>query len=348
MQEINLLRDSRGRFYDFSPPQRIFLLIFLGFLLLSELTWLVVLFQQKLKSVSFQVASSDNQVLAAETTSFANLLPTPFPQKPNQEEFQHAEQEIVKISSTPLRLIFQTKQENLEQVLDSFQIKNLLATSVWGKEVLVVLNPQNLDQVVADLAQKIDRESKIEVFGQAHLALDRQLNQVQLKQILRDELLRRQQGLIPQAEIDITSLVQEFPGSDGQLAHKYLEVDLSQQKLYQWENGQLVGNRIISTGKYGPTPVGIHQIMNKAVNAWSPPAQVWTPFWMAYSYNPDLQAYLGFHELPYWEGPHGEKIRRSFDTLGVPVTGGCIQLNIGEAEEVFNWAEVEMVVFIHE
>lgn len=161
-------------------------------------------------------------------------------------------------------------------------------------------------------------------------------------------LIRKEDGtpavLAPQR---LPAAVLELPGTYGNLAEKYLEVDKSLQKLFQWEKGALVGIYVISTGKFNPTPSGEFKIMNKYQLAWSNIAQVWMPFWMAFTFDKNVGAYLGFHELPYWK-VNGQIVRRPFDTLGEPVTGGCIQLNIGEAEKIFAWAEPGMLVVIHE
>lgn len=344
MHEINLLHDSRGRFYDFPRAQRVLLLILLylsvgGIGVLSG-QLLVKIFRQK----PIAAATETTQVYPSPPL----LEATPTPQEPSAEQFQQAEEKIGKIAQVPIKLVFKTKSENIEEVFESEQIKSFLKTSIWENQVLVVINNENFDQTISEFAQKIDRKSKIELPDKVYEGEDRVLDQLQLEQILRDEIFGRREGRDPCGEFDITHLVPERPGSDGDLADKYLEVDLSQQRLYRWEGGKVVGKHIISTGKYGPTPRGLHKIKNKALKAWSPPAQVWMPFWMAYAYNPNLGAYLGFHELPYWEGASGEKIRRPFDTLGTPVTGGCIQLNIGDAEEVYNWTEIGIPVLIHE
>lgn len=343
MEQINLLNDSRGWKFSLSRPQKICFSLLSYFLIggsslligafLGNFIWHNHFLQQK------------PVVAAAYTTSPA---PTLIPQGPSFGQLQSAQEEIERISRTPIKLTYQTKLEKIEEILAPEKIKSFLATSIWGNQVLVVINNQNFESTLAGLAQKINRESHFEIKGRSYQVIDRELDLAKLAQILRDELLRRQSEFSPQTEFDITSLVIEKPATDGKLTSKYLEVDLSQQKLYRWEKGKVAGQHIISTGKYGPTPVGLHKIMNKAQNAWSPPAQVWTPFWMAYSFNPNLGAYLGFHELPYWDNPDGERIRRPFDTLGVPVTGGCIQLNIGEAEEVYNWTEIGTPVLIHE
>jgi len=41
-------------------------------------------------------------------------------------------------------------------------------------------------------------------------------------------------------------------------------------------------------------------------------------------------------------------IRRGLDQLGQPVSHGCVRLNINDAEEVYNWAEIKTDIFIHD
>ncbi len=60
------------------------------------------------------------------------------------------------------------------------------------------------------------------------------------------------------------------------------------------------------------------------------------PFWMNF-----YRGY-GIHELPYW--PNG--YREGEDHLGMPVSHGCVRLGIGNAEKLFNWAEIGIPVYI--
>jgi lipoprotein-anchoring transpeptidase ErfK/SrfK len=99
---------------------------------------------------------------------------------------------------------------------------------------------------------------------------------------------------------------------------------------------------------YYPTPPGHYQILNKAKNAFSDIYYVYMPYWMAFYLDPKINAYLGIHELPYWVTNDGQQIRRPRDFLGSPHTGGCISLDVGIAEKVYNWAEVGTKVEIYE
>jgi len=120
---------------------------------------------------------------------------------------------------------------------------------------------------------------------------------------------------------------------------KYIEVDISDQRLYCWENGQLVGNFLVSTGKPSmPTPLGQFSILSKSRLAYSKRYRLYMPYW-----NQFTTAGHGIHELPYWPGGR----REGSNHLGRRVSHGCIRLGIGPAEFVYNWAPVGTPVIIH-
>lgn len=137
------------------------------------------------------------------------------------------------------------------------------------------------------------------------------------------------------------------PNTEGTLAHRYIEVDISQQKLYTFADGQLVKTYRVSTGKDYPTPTGEFTILNKTPLGFSNIYDVWMPWWMGFSYSNDLHAYFGFHELPY-ALTDGNKIQRPRDFIGVPNTGGCVALDVGEAKEVYQFADIGTKVVIYQ
>lgn len=136
------------------------------------------------------------------------------------------------------------------------------------------------------------------------------------------------------------------PNTNGQNAQKYLEIDISQQRIYLFENKTLISTHNISTGKYFPTPTGEFKILNKALNAYSDIYHVWMPYWMAFYYHPQVNAYFGIHELPYWVSQDGQKIQRPRSFIGTPNTGGCVALDINVAEDVYNFVDIGTPVYI--
>lgn len=125
----------------------------------------------------------------------------------------------------------------------------------------------------------------------------------------------------------------------GLYAGKYIEVDLSTQQLFQMEGSQLVATRRVSTGKWSmPTPVGTFSINSKNPRAYSSTYDLYMPYWMAF-----IGSKYGLHELPEWADGRKE----GQNHLGVPVSHGCIRLGVGDAGQVYDWAEIGTPVVIH-
>jgi len=137
----------------------------------------------------------------------------------------------------------------------------------------------------------------------------------------------------------------QVPNTDGSKAHKYIEVDISQQKLYLFEHGILKRSYSVSTGLEYPTPTGTFYIYNKNPNAYSSIYHVWMAYWLGFYLDPHLKASIGIHELPYWY-VSGVKKFRPRDFIGSPHTGGCIALDIGKAQEVYMFADIGTPVYI--
>ncbi len=136
------------------------------------------------------------------------------------------------------------------------------------------------------------------------------------------------------------------PTSQGEHATKYVEVDISQQKLYLFVGGSLLKTYTISTGLDYPTPVGEFYILNKAPLAFSGIYNAWMPYWMAFAYAGDVGAYLGFHEKAYTHLEKGQKIYAHDREIGDKLTGGCIALAEGDAQDLYLHSDVGMLVRI--
>jgi len=127
---------------------------------------------------------------------------------------------------------------------------------------------------------------------------------------------------------------QVSPNSSGKL----IDVDLSEQKLRLYQDGELIVEYSASTGKsLMPTPTGNFQILSKEENHWSSKYGLYMPY--ALNFYGDYY----IHELPYWPGGY----REGEEHLGTPVSHGCVRVGIGAAETVYNFAEIGTEVVIH-
>jgi len=120
---------------------------------------------------------------------------------------------------------------------------------------------------------------------------------------------------------------------------KWVEVDLSDQRLNMKKGGTTVGTFLVSTGKWYPTPKG----------EW----RIWTK--LRYTRMRGGSKALGtFYDLPnvpytmyYYRGYgiHGAYWHNNF---GQPMSHGCVNMKPEEAGIVFNWANVGTRVVVHQ
>jgi lipoprotein-anchoring transpeptidase ErfK/SrfK len=123
---------------------------------------------------------------------------------------------------------------------------------------------------------------------------------------------------------------------------KRIVISTAEQRMRVYENDALLYDWAVSTGLAGsPTYTGEFQVLSKEENAYASQWDLWMPHFIAV-YRAGGDVYNGIHALPIlssgqrlWEG-----------ALGSPASYGCIILGIQEAETLYNWAEVGVLVTI--
>lgn len=250
----------------------------------------------------------------------------------NETEVESYNQQLSQVMAETVNLFYENGHQVIAQ-LNVSDLRNLLRISYdqSSRKLSVWVDEQVLEQKTKELSEQLD------------LSYDLQFDQNHLKQSLVSLINTRFNGY--DSNYIYVRLIDK-PNTNGDEAEQYIEIDLSQQKMYLWENEQNIAIYRISSGLYYPTPPGRYQILNKANNAYSYIYNVWMPFWMAFSLDPQVNAYLGIHELPYWIDQAGQEIRRPRDFIGSPHTGGCVSLDVGEAKQVYDWAQVGTPVLI--
>lgn len=122
--------------------------------------------------------------------------------------------------------------------------------------------------------------------------------------------------------------------------YKWIEIDLSAQRLYAYENGNMIYNFLISSGKWNKTPTGRFQIWIKlrATKMEGGRKELGTyyylpnvPYVMFFT-NVSVPKYLGY-------GIHGTYWHSNF---GHPMSHGCINMKTEEAELLYYWAGPEL------
>lgn len=218
--------------------------------------------------------------------------------------------------------------------LTSDELKSVLGARVTPKGTSFTINidEKKLQQVLSEKNKNLfpNQEKQMNATSITH----------DIKSLLQDRL----KGTVSDT---ILAEVTGKANTHGEIAQKYIEIDISQQKMFLWNDGKNIAIHAISTGLYYPTPTGSFKILNKATNAFSDIYRVWMPYWMAIYLDPKINAYIGIHELPYWITGSGQQIRRPRDFLGSPHTGGCISLDIGIAKQVQDWSDIGMPVRVY-
>jgi len=120
---------------------------------------------------------------------------------------------------------------------------------------------------------------------------------------------------------------------------KYVDIDISSQRLTLFQDGKSNGSYPISSGSASfPTPHGVFKINGKTTNAFSAKYNLYMPYWMAF-----VGSLYGIHELP--EYANGYKEGQEY--LGQAVSHGCVRLGVGAAARVYNWTPVGTTVIVH-
>ena len=107
---------------------------------------------------------------------------------------------------------------------------------------------------------------------------------------------------------------------------RWIEVNLSRQRLTAWENSRVVYSTAISSGKRStPTYRGVFAIQSK--------------------YRAKTMRGRGYvvPNVPYtmfYSGPYAIHGANWHNRFGTPVSHGCINLPVGQARKLFRWAGV--------
>ncbi len=114
---------------------------------------------------------------------------------------------------------------------------------------------------------------------------------------------------------------------------RWIDVDLSQQRLYAYEGDTLIRSFVVSTGTWQtPTVTGRYRIWIKLrSSSMSGPGY----------YLPDVPYIMYFYK---GYGIHGTYWHNNF---GTPMSHGCVNMTIADAEWVYNFTVVGTVVNVH-
>jgi hypothetical protein len=110
---------------------------------------------------------------------------------------------------------------------------------------------------------------------------------------------------------------------------RWIEIDLSQQRILAHEGNRVVYNFLVSTGKWAPTPTGTFRVWLKLkytkMSGGSRERRT-------YYYLPNVPYVMYFHN---GYGIHGTYWHQNF---GQPMSHGCVNMATPDAEKLFYWA----------
>ncbi|HBB35367.1 MAG TPA: hypothetical protein DDZ80_00420 [Cyanobacteria bacterium UBA8803] len=115
--------------------------------------------------------------------------------------------------------------------------------------------------------------------------------------------------------------------------HRWIQIDLTNQRLIAWEGGNQVYAVVVSTGKRStPTRTGMFTIRSKHR----------TDRMRGQGYDVPNVPYAMYYDGGY--AIHGAYWHRKF---GTPVSHGCVNVAVNHARWLFDWATVGTPVVIH-
>jgi lipoprotein-anchoring transpeptidase ErfK/SrfK len=160
-------------------------------------------------------------------------------------------------------------------------------------------------------------------------------------------ILQANPGINP--DVLAVGQVVSIPSADDLLPlpvvpHKRVVVSISQQRMWAYENGQMLQEYIISTGiADSPTQPGVFQVQSHEINAYASAWDLHMPNFIGiYEAWPGFMN--GFHGLPTRGG--GQVLWAG--SLGRPVSYGCIILDNPNVQWLYDWADDGVVVEIRE
>jgi LysM repeat protein len=117
--------------------------------------------------------------------------------------------------------------------------------------------------------------------------------------------------------------------------NKRIVINLSEQRMYVYQDGQVLYTWVVSTGMPGAdTITGHFKVLNKIPNAYAYTWGLQMPYWLGIYWAGSLQN--GIHALPIMA--NGQLLWEGY--LGQRVSYGCIILSTQNALTLYNWAEI--------
>jgi hypothetical protein len=152
----------------------------------------------------------------------------------------------------------------------------------------------------------------------------------QLLELIDDELIWTQTGTF-----ESNAPIINYQLNDGADDSRYILVDVSDQTLYAFEDGEIVHYFPVSTGAHGYTPRGNYSVTDKLLwhdYVWKTEDAEWNIPGVQYNLRFKQHYYIHY---AYWH-----------DNFGNPMSGGCVNVNLDNSKWIYEWSEVGVPVEI--
>lgn len=264
----------------------------------------------------------------------------------DESQIADAKAQLTRLVTQPLKL----QAEDVTSELSPAEIYSLTYLEIKDNKYTVSIDEAKVATTVASFAKKVDVAPVTKQVNEPDGSIlqegkdGRQLNVPDTKKRIVERLKAADLTDPLVLKVDPVSrktitISPEF--QTGRFPGRYIEVDLSAQRMHLIEGDAYHRTFIISTGKWDmPTPIGTTQVYNHIPTAWSSRYKLYMDNWMAIS----KDGAYGIHQLPRW--PDGRIEGTSH--LGRPVSHGCIRLGPGDANYVYQWATNGVPVVIHQ
>jgi lipoprotein-anchoring transpeptidase ErfK/SrfK len=282
-----------------------------------------------------------DRLLGMITTDFASSIPISAPVTdmltPQAHTIESVNAKLISVFSKPVKVTLSDPKKTNEPTIEipGSTVSSITSVAIDPNTLSVAfsMRPDLLSSVITQMSR------------QSRIAMTLESVGYQLERALTKLIQDRYDGL----DVDhVLIAVNTRPNTNGERAKKYIEVDISDQRMYLFSDAKMIDMFRVSSGKDFPTPAGTFYIFNKAVNAYSNIYHVYMPYWMGFYMEPTLHASLGIHELPYFYSADGKQMQRPQNFIGEPNTGGCIALEPGVSKRVYEFADIGTPVVIFE
>jgi hypothetical protein len=202
-----------------------------------------------------------------------------------------------------------------------------------------------MDPETADVHISVDKEKLSEIIREKNEDLAPVQSDIVQEDIRNDFTALIDKRLDGQNSDVIVTRLADKANTTGDRAEKYIEVDLSQKKLYLFDGGRVTASFPVMSDVCQAAEAGEYSVRTRAKSAYSASTHRWVPYWVAFSLHEETNALLGINEVPYAKEDTDSAPRINPNKVK---TESCISLPIGRAQEVYAFASVNMPVYVFE